>query len=120
MGYNTKVVILFSNIEQKNGQYIINKINKFFYFPDSYYQLGDRIPPFQQFIEEYPHSRGPINILHGNFRYLDREGFFKHLLSLDWRWLDPVQVLLKGDEQYSYSLYVIKDNKFIEVYKGEQ
>ncbi|MHB8118653.1 MAG: hypothetical protein ACYDHX_08010 [Methanothrix sp.] len=120
MGYMTSVIILIGCEKSENGKYTIaEKLNMYFYFPDSYYQPSDKIPPFQQMEEEYLYSRGGIGIFHGRFKGLERERFLEYLETLDWWMPDYVQVLLKPDNQMSYSLYTMQQGKFAERFQGE-
>jgi hypothetical protein len=110
------ILIVIVTILDKN-KIITNRLNDFFAYLDPY---PNDLMHLQQLKEICPHSSIDTGIFVGEFKGLDKEGFLKHIEDIEeFKLKDYVQVLFKPDDQMSYSLYVIKNNKFVKVYRGE-
>lgn len=99
MSLVTNVILSFLGLEEEKAQLV--EVNKFFGNVKGLVCIEDEALPRGWY---GGNSGFETSIAIGAFNYLDLNALVKHLKTLDWRWREDVQLLVKEDGESGFRI----------------
>lgn len=104
MSFVTTVILIFPGLENETER--INEVNSFRYNGHSLDIRSIESPNAEPLVSWYGGTKGAIGRIYiGSYNYFEVEAFLKHIANVRWEEPAYVQILIRNENEWNYSLY---------------